>query len=316
MVKHYIIIAHRFPNHLKRMINFLNDENSYFHIHIDAKSNISEFENIVNGDNIFFIKDRVDVKWGHYSQVQATLKIISHIVDNQNFDEGRLVFLSGQDYPIKSKDYINKFFEKYKNTDFISFETTVESLKIIQDRKDSVALSKSSKRGDFYIQKRNFIGSMKMLKAIALGRINWGLLKHFRHFFFQPPFGMNLYHGSQWWALEYSSVKEILCFYRKHKRKLDTYFKGFLCSDETFFQTLYAYLVCNGKIKNVLKGSVTYTNWKRREGDDVPITFGKEKYFEKDIEELLNVGETGLFARKFEENSKILDFIDNEVGRQ
>ena len=69
-------------------------------IHVDLKADLSDFENaLVNLKNIYFIQRRVDIKWGGYEMVEATVNGFKEIIaSGLNIDYVNL--LSGQDYPL------------------------------------------------------------------------------------------------------------------------------------------------------------------------------------------------------------------------
>lgn len=117
--KNYMIQAHHNPMLLRRLISRLDDGFSKFFIHIDLKSDIQPFREMINGDHIYFIEKRVDCIWADYSQVVATCNLMEAIINSNN--RGVIIFLSGQDYPVKSNDFINYFLSNNKN-DFISFQ--------------------------------------------------------------------------------------------------------------------------------------------------------------------------------------------------
>ena len=63
----YLILAHKNPRHLQRLINALQYDNTAFFIHVDAKvNNLDEFKLFKSFDNVYFIKRRVDVQWGAF----------------------------------------------------------------------------------------------------------------------------------------------------------------------------------------------------------------------------------------------------------
>ncbi|WBW96647.1 beta-1,6-N-acetylglucosaminyltransferase [Oceanirhabdus sp. W0125-5] len=107
----YLILAHKSPTQLIRLINTLNCENAYFFIHIDKKSSNYMLNQIINTfrnhNNIYYI-DRCNCSWGDFSIVQATMKGIEHIL-NTNLCLDYVILLSGQDYPIKPNYYIRDF---------------------------------------------------------------------------------------------------------------------------------------------------------------------------------------------------------------
>ncbi|MCB4234526.1 hypothetical protein LDL59_03785 [Kaistella anthropi] len=105
----YLIQAHKNPVQLRRLIDTINTSDSQFVIHIDLKSKLEDFTSLIKSDNIYFIKNRLDCIWGDYSQVLATINLIEELKNFGAKEEDRIVFLSGQDYPIKSSEYIKDF---------------------------------------------------------------------------------------------------------------------------------------------------------------------------------------------------------------
>lgn len=109
------ILAHTKPALLSRLTDYLKRENVEIFIHIDAKSNISEFDHI---QGVTFIKKRVKVYWGHYSMIKAMYNLIEYVVDNT--DCGYIMFISGEDFPIVSPDKYNSYIDASKN--YIEYE--------------------------------------------------------------------------------------------------------------------------------------------------------------------------------------------------
>lgn len=80
MQKNYIILCHKNPLQLKRLIDKLNNSSSSFYIHIDKKVEISDFINVIsNYSNVKFIENRENCIWGDISLVKATLNCIREI---------------------------------------------------------------------------------------------------------------------------------------------------------------------------------------------------------------------------------------------
>ena len=71
----YLIQAHKNPSQLCDLINVLQDEDNYFFVHIDEKSELSLFlrENYKMPERIFFLERRISVNWAGFSQVKATM---------------------------------------------------------------------------------------------------------------------------------------------------------------------------------------------------------------------------------------------------
>ncbi|MEN9488081.1 MAG: hypothetical protein RL494_346, partial [Bacteroidota bacterium] len=74
MHKNYIILAHKNPGQILRLIQKLNDDSSSFYIHIDINSDAKSFEAILSElPNVNFIKNRESGTWGDLGIVKATV---------------------------------------------------------------------------------------------------------------------------------------------------------------------------------------------------------------------------------------------------
>jgi hypothetical protein len=117
----YLILAHNTPRHLSRLVAALTSESSGFFIHVDRKSNEDDFRS-AEGPGVHFAEERVAVYWGDFSQVEATLVILrAALADPRDFD--RFVLLSGSDYPLRSASYIEQFFARNADKEFINLVT-------------------------------------------------------------------------------------------------------------------------------------------------------------------------------------------------
>ena len=76
MQKNYLILAHKNPEQLCRMVKTLDDGNSKFFIHLDAKKSIEPFATLLQGKNIVFIPKRERCVWGGFSIVVATIYLM------------------------------------------------------------------------------------------------------------------------------------------------------------------------------------------------------------------------------------------------
>ncbi len=97
----YLILAHADPKHFERLVNAINYQAKFF-VHLDAKTDIENFQALSLPDGLTFIEDRVRVSWGGISMIDATLKLIEAALNcGESFTH--LILLSGADYPIKKK---------------------------------------------------------------------------------------------------------------------------------------------------------------------------------------------------------------------
>lgn len=108
-----------------RMIKKLDNGDFDFYIHLDKKVDINTHRELFDMPNVFFVKDRIDVKWAGYTVVQASFNGLKEIrASGKKYEFVNL--LSGQDYPLKSADYISKFLSKQVGKQLIKhwdFET-------------------------------------------------------------------------------------------------------------------------------------------------------------------------------------------------
>ena len=106
----YLISAHTDPAQLRRLVLALHADAEYF-VHIDAKSDLSQFASALSLPNVHYIGDRVDVRWGTLREVQYQMNLIRAAVTfPRHFD--RIFFLSGMDYPLWSNARITRWLEE------------------------------------------------------------------------------------------------------------------------------------------------------------------------------------------------------------
>lgn len=251
----FLIAAHSDPTHLQRLVNALDADADFF-IHIDKKQPIAPFTERINKPNVVFLthSDRVKVYWGGFSQVQATLNLLTACItasDRQQVTYTKIVFLSGADYPIKSNDYLHRFFEEHPDTNFI--------------RGMNITRANTAKY-NYCI--RNYLFFNFQLRSPILTRMARKLLNVTANWFARKPNyivteqgnRMDIFHGSSWWALNSEVVRYILAQADRHDEAWK-YFKLSLASDEKFFHTLFfnsVYAGSNGK--GGKEGYIPYTS--------------------------------------------------------
>lgn len=237
----YLILSHKDPNNLDKLIKSL-DYYADFYVHIDKKSNIKDFLKIKEKyKNIFFIKERVDVSWGDISMVDAMLNLIQSAIDNLKAYQ-HLVFISGEDYAVKSAKYIFNYFNSFPDKEFIRAF-------FIKPGVCSHCDNKLIKNWNFKTNIKNIIFRKLYIKFIN---------RVFSKRDVREPFilskgrRLNVAFGSQWFALTLQCAKEILKYVKENPNYYD-YFKGTLAPDEMFFHTI----IFNSKFsKNTISGGI------------------------------------------------------------
>ncbi|SDH45759.1 Core-2/I-Branching enzyme [Pedobacter terrae] len=119
----YIILAHKNPKQLLRLVRALSCEKTFFVIHIDFYSDIKNFIEIFTERDLLrvhFIPKRSMTSWGSFAIVEATLTCF-HYVHTGLTMTTRIILLSGQDYPIKNNKYIRSYLEFNNNSIFLNY---------------------------------------------------------------------------------------------------------------------------------------------------------------------------------------------------
>lgn len=311
MKKYYIIQAHKNPEQLERLIDRLMDKDSFFFIHIDKKSDIEAFRKRIRFSNVKFIEKRVNCIWADYSQVTATLNLIEEVLKMDS--PGYILFLSGQDYPVKSNADINGFLEAQKGYDFISFDSKTQPVSKKEGhfyhRLKYYKINLSDRREDFVFAPPFSILPWRFLQyAKVLARKKASLAELFKHYSGERTAEFckdQHYRGSNWWVLRSESAAEIYSYYLARKRDIDAYYRHTFCADEQFFQTLYA---LTQPLENA-RDFLHYVDWSNEDGETPTIL--KARHFDV----IKNLPGDKLFARKFDtkRDKEILDLIDREI---
>ncbi len=103
----YLISAHTDAPQLARLIHALDSE-AHFFVHIDRKADIRPFQELCSGENVHFLTERVDVRWGTFLQVEYQLLLLRAALSHLTHFH-RLIMLSGLDYPLVSNEAIRQW---------------------------------------------------------------------------------------------------------------------------------------------------------------------------------------------------------------
>jgi hypothetical protein len=306
----YIILAFDNPNQIKRLIISLNSESVFFYIHVDKKINQNSFELLLNEfDNLKFVdnNNRNEISWGDNKMVKSILNLLKLV--NENHNVGYCVLLSNNDYPIKSNLSIRQYFvNKYGNS-FIAINQLDPKSTIFNQRLKSYKFDLSKKRKDLVlipsIWDKSFFSlkNLNLIKKIVAAKQILNLRKIF--FKRKHPFGIVPFWGSPWWAIPIEIISEVLKFCDKNYKYVKFHEDTFI-SDEIFFQTILYHLKKTGKINTKFDVRCTYMKFKENKSSP-------EILLESDYQEIMNLPDRFLFARKFDLNIdyKVLNLIDD-----
>lgn len=292
----YLILAHKNPNQLRKLIEMLDSPQNDIFVHIDSKAadfKQEMFKGICKNSSLVILPERIKVNWGGVSIMRAELALLKSATSKEKYDYYHL--LSGMDLPIKSQEEIHSFFDRHKGKEFINLWKFKKS-NLSRFRYFTIFPEGESK---FRTRIINHI--FKGLQMAVGFRINKNV---------------DFYFGSQWF-----SITDDLARYVVSKEEwLERVFRHTSTCDEIFLPTL----VCNSEFKERLfvtdpvesnrgstLGNMRFIDWTRGESVRHPWTF------RADDEQQLLASEY-LWARKFDEtvDSKIIDKIYTRLKNQ
>lgn len=292
MNKAYIIMAHKSPNQLYRLVSRLNDGASEFFIHIDLKAEFSQFETLKEfGGAVHFI-DRFDAKWGGYGVIKPFLAGMK-AVRNSSTKFDRIILLSGQDYPIKSNLQIDNFFKNNQYSNFINYFPIPNYQKW-----------PGGDRGGWYRVDKYYFGN-KWYEFFGSKSMN--LLSTYLPFLRRKmPKGMKPYTGQTWWNLDMHALNYILDYHEQHPEYM-AFHRNTFVADELFVQMIIGNSKDEKLLNSIENSEKRFTIWPKANS-------AHPKILDKNDLQAIMVSDD-LFARKFDENvdTEIMDLIDEEI---
>lgn len=216
-MKHaFLIIAHNELRILNILLTMLDDPRNDIYLHLDKKwkLNIQDLHHLQKAQ-LFLIEKRMDIRWGDISLIKLEFRLFRMAYTNGPYLYYHL--LSGVDLPIKSQDYIHKFFQKNYGKEFIGFAQGEEN-----------RIDCYNKVMKFHLFSRHLHNSNKL---VVNSRIR---LENILNKYLKRSSSISFKKGTQWVSITNECCQYILS---KEKRILKR-FKFTLCGDEIFLQTL------------------------------------------------------------------------------
>jgi len=276
-----MIIAHNNFPILEKQLRFLDSENADVFLHIDAKVkdfDIDRFRSVPKKSAVTFA-ERHSISWGDFSMVEAELSLLKAALPG-NYDYFHL--LSGVDVPIKTREYIEGYFEDNNNINYVNFAHP--------------EISKHDRwRVRFYYPfqhfniRKNWL--RRFLRNASIGVQLMAGVDRTRKY----PEGTVFQKGTQWFDITRSFAEYVL----SREYWIRETFRATYCPDELVFQSLAAGSSFRDTLRpNAYDGNhrncCRYLDWKRGN----PYVFTEDDY-----EELIHADPACLFARKFDYTS-------------
>ncbi len=272
-----IIVTYTSLRQTKRLIERLNNGQFDFYIHLDKKIDIETHRELFDVPNVYFVTNRIDIKWAGYSTAEAALSSIRQIAASGiKYDFVNLI--TGQDYPIKSVEHISNFLQENIGKEFILYQYF-----------DTEWPEANSRIEKYHFTDMTFSGRHRLEKIVN---------------FFTPkrkfPLDMRLCGKETFWTLSLDCAVYIVDFIDRNP-KLSNFLRYTWGSDEFIYQTI----IMNSHFKDkVVNKNYRYIHWPP--GSSRPKVLTTEDY-EKII------ASDSLFGRKFDidTDENIFNLLDN-----
>jgi hypothetical protein len=276
----HLILAHNKPQQLARLIEKLEDADSYIFIHLDKKIDMAPFEYLKEMPRVFFIANRVKIIWGAYNMVEATINSFKEIA-NAGIDFGFVNLLSGQDYPIKPiKAFIN-YLDEHPNGIFMSYLGFETEWQEAMARINQYHFTNYNIKGKYIAQ--------RIINKISPSRVFPNSL---------IPVGR-----SQWFTIPLVCVQYILDYWSGNK-ELQKFIKLTWAPDEFIFQTILYNSIFR---PNMVNHNLRFMIWEPEGKSPLLLT-------SSNFEQVINSEK--YFARKFDADidENILNLIDHHLA--
>lgn len=244
----YFFLVHRYPSQFKRLFKAVYLPGNQYVVHVDKssgeelESEISAFLEPYQGAELL---ESCDALWGGYSLVEAELRGMTRLLEMDN-RWGHYINLSGQDFPLKSQNYIRQFFAANPGKQFI------RALDQAKERPDTM-----NRISHIFIEEHGKMTATGVARPYMLG---------------DTPF-----IGTQWKAVTRSFCKYVCHDPRAERFK--AFYRNSFIADEAFFQTVMMNSIDHGIVMN---DDLRMIDWV----PDGDIKLRPRNYDEKDFEQL------------------------------
>lgn len=208
MKKHALLIqAHQDISYFIKLAKIQPNVN--FYVHMDAKSDYFPDAKTAQLANVFLLKDRITVRWGGFSQIEATLKLFETAFAHE--DNAYFHLLSGEDVVLQPFEVIEKQWQqRFDFQVMMTCEMAPQyAYRFIMD----------SPHADSDWQRQ--------LTGKIITKLQQGVAKI-------KPYHSPIYFGSQWFSVTRADWEKIVPFTDEYS----DFFRHKLVPDEHFFQTL------------------------------------------------------------------------------
>jgi hypothetical protein len=271
----YFLLVHRYPAQFKRLFKAIYAPGNQYVVHVDKSSgvalarDISVFLSPYQGVEVLEPKNAL---WGGYSLVDAELRGMARLLEMDS-QWTHYINLSGQDFPLKSQDYIRQFFAANPGKQFIC------ALDQRKERPDTM-----NRVSHFFIEENGQLTATGVARPYLTG---------------DTPF-----IGTQWKAVT-RSFCEFVCHDPRVER-FKAFYRNSFIADEAFFQTV---LMNSGDQGVVMNNDLRMIDWV----PDGDIKLRPRNYDAKDIHQLENSPDLFARKFDAETDAEILTLLERHL---
>lgn len=266
----HLILAHKGPHQLERLIRAIEHPSATVYVHLDRKTDPKPFRHLEAFPRVKFIRNNISVRWGTYDLVQATINGMEEIFSQENPSYFNL--LSGQDFPLRPASHIHAFLKAHQGTEFINCSAYSD-----EDEWWVEALPRVYK---YNFQNLRFPGKYRVQHLVNR------LLPERRY-----PLG-EVVGRSQWFTVTGECARFQLRFIREHP-EVAAFFRWVWGADEFIFATV----THNSPFGSRTQDNLMYTDWsgkglnpKMLTPDDLGAVFSSGKLYARKFDEELHPG--------------------------
>lgn len=225
----YIFQIYKDFEYHAKIFRMLKESWCDIYVHIDKKSkiNLKKYIKEYGLEDIHFLKNRIAVYWGGFTQIQATLKLFQAVKKSkEKYD--RIIFMTDNEFPCWSNEKIYDFFKQHKGEEFFS-----------------IAKRKSNMQSFEYPESRVNVYSFfdcPLFKNISRNKLT-RMMSNFWKFqrdmigFSRKLLPYKYYRSHSKFYVTMDFVEFVLDYVKNNYNDMNT-FKHTCCADEVFFITL------------------------------------------------------------------------------
>ena len=309
-------MCHKNAEQILKLINKCSTTNSDVIIHADNKMNIKEYNKIKDfvkdKPNVYLTKERIHGELDTRSLVDIVFIMLKEI-KKRNLSYKYYCLLSGQDYPIKSINWINEELQKNYPKPFIDCTPYSNSNWIYYKFNNADIIYKLNNFISTNFKSGSIIRKILRLAALILSKILKVLKK--TQYYELTKLNISLYGGSAWWILPDIAIDYIYNEYINNTFIVNKLLKTYT-PEETFFQIMAMRSPIKEQIEINPKNMIEQNSktWAYFSDKDKPFK-GHPYIFTKHEFKKIKASKAW-FARKFDitVDKEIFDLIDKHIS--